>query len=333
MGQNPSFDNGSLFLDSTTLNQMNKLSRRKMLQRSAILGAAPYVTFSASAKESQQKHPFTFCLNTSTIRGQDLELTEEIKTAAEAGYDGVEIWMNKLTAHLESGGTTKEIKSLAADLGIRIESCISFPQWIVDDEKKREDAYEQARKEMKLLAEVGCSKVAAPPAGATKPPSLNLLEVAARYRKLLEIGKETGVLPQLELWGFSHNLHLFGEVMYVATEAAHPDACILPDVYHIYKGGSDFEGLRMLDPTAIHMFHVNDYPSSPSREDIKDSDRVFPGDGVAPLNRILQLLANKNKPIVLSLELFNQEYYKMKAIDAAKEGLEKMKMAVEKAMS
>ena len=303
-----------------------------MLQKSGVIAAVPMISLSA-CQEEKPKHQFTFCLNTSTIRGQNLKLTEEIKTAAEAGYDGVEIWMNKLNAHIEEGGTTTDIKSLASDLGIKIENCISFPQWIVDDEQKRAEAYDQAKKEMDLLAQVGCTRVAAPPAGATNPPSLDLLEAAKRYRKLLEIGQETGVLPQLELWGFSHNLHLFGEVMYVASEAAHPDACILPDIYHIYKGGSDFEGLRMLDPSAIHMFHMNDYPASPSRMEIKDSHRVFPGDGVAPLEKALGFLIAKNKPIVLSLELFNEDYYKMKALDAAKEGLEKMKKAVEKAIA
>ncbi len=311
---------------------MPRLSRRSMLQRSGMIAATPLFSFPTTISELPKKHQFTFCLNTSTIRGQNLKLKEEIKIAAEAGYDGVEIWMNKLNAHLSEGGTTKEIKELASDLKIKIENCISFPQWIVDDEQKRTEAYAQARKEMELLAEIGCPRVAAPPAGATQPPSLTLLDVAKRYRKLLEIGRETGVLPQLELWGFSHNLHLFGEVMYVASEAAHPDACILPDIYHIYKGGSDFEGLRLLDPSAIHMFHLNDYPASPSREEIKDSHRVFPGDGVAPLSRALGLLAAKNKPIILSLELFNEDYYQMKAIDAAKEGLDKMKKSVEMAM-
>ena len=310
---------------------MAPLSRRSMLQKTGLIAASPMISLS-SCQDQKPKHQFTFCLNTSTIRGQNLKITDEIKTAAEAGYDGVEIWMNKLNAHIQEGGTTKDIKNLATDLGIKIENCISFPQWIVDDEQKRSEAYDQARKEMDLLAEIGCPRVAAPPAGATNPPSLNLLEAAKRYRKLLEIGRETGVLPQLELWGFSHNLHLFGEVMYVASEAAHPDACILPDIYHIYKGGSDFEGLRMLDSSAIHMFHMNDYPASPSREDIKDSHRVFPGDGVAPIGKALGYLIDKNKPLVLSLELFNEDYYKMKALDAAKEGLDKMKMVVEKAI-
>ncbi len=302
-----------------------------MLQKSGMIAAIPFLP-ATEAANIKKKHSFSFCLNTSTIRGQDLSLMEEIKTASQAGYDGVEIWMNKLNAHLTNGGTTKDIKNLASDLGIKIENCISFPNWIVDDEQKRKEAYDQARQEMELLAEIGCKRVAAPPAGATKAPSLDLLAVAKRYRKLLEIGREVGILPQLELWGFSHNLHLFGEVMYVASEAAHPDACVLPDIYHLYKGGSSFDSLRMIDPSAIHMFHLNDYPADPSKADIDDSFRVYPGDGVAPLSKALGYLIDKNKPIILSLELFNKSYYKKRALDAASEGLEKMKKVVNQAI-
>jgi sugar phosphate isomerase/epimerase len=93
--------------------------------------------------------------------------------------------------------------------------------------------------------------------------------IARRYRKLLELGAETGVTPQLELWGFSKTLSKLGEMAYVATEAGHPDACVLPDFYHIYKGGSDFAGLKMIEASRMHVFHMNDYPDMP-RETIGD---------------------------------------------------------------
>lgn len=82
----------------------------------------------------------------------------------------------------------------------------------------------------------------------------------------------------------------------------------------------------------LPIFHMNDYPAEPAIGIINDSYRVFPGDGVAPLSQILKDLHAKNTPIVLSLELFNKEYWKMNALDAAKTGLAKMKAAVEKAI-
>ena len=215
----------------------------------------PGLSFSKS-QDKKVEHNFTFCLNTSTIREQDLGLLGEIETAARAGYDGIEIWMRTLEEYVSKGGQLDEARKVAEDLGIKIENAISFPRWIVDDGEVRAKALEQARKEMGMLADIGCRRIAAPPVGATEKPGLNLNEAAERYNQLLKIGDETGVLPQLELWGFSANLHLFGEVLYVAAESGHPKACILPDVYHIYKGGSDFNSLKLLNGSAIQMFHM-----------------------------------------------------------------------------
>ena len=80
------------------------------------------------------------------------------------------------------------------------------------------------------------------------------------------------------------------------------------------------------------MFHINDYPADPPRSQIKDKDRVYPGDGVAPLNQILADLNNKKSPIILSLELFNPNYWKQDALLVAKTGLQKMRDAVDKAL-
>ena len=124
-----------------------------------------------------------------------------------------------------------------------------------------------------------------------------------------------------------------GESVFVAIESGHPSACLLPDVYHIYKGGSDFSGLKMLGPQAVHVFHMNDYPADPPRETINDRDRVFPGDGVAPLTDILQLMHSVGFAGVLSLELFNPKYWEQDAIEVAQTGLRKMQDAVATAFS
>ena len=71
--------------------------------------------------------------------------------------------------------------------------------------------------------------------------------------------------------------------MVVVIESGHPKACLLPDAYHIYKGGSDFHGLKTISARAIQVFHLNDYPADPPREKASDKDRIYPGDGIAPL--------------------------------------------------
>ncbi len=118
------------------------------------------------------------------------------------------------------------------------------------------------------------------------------------------------------------------ELAYVAAGAGHPSACVLPDFYHIYKGGNDFAGLGMIEASRMHCFHINDYPADPPRDKIADKDRVFPGDGVCPLPRIIRQLLDHGFVGTFSLELFNPEYWKRDALEVAREGLEKSKAVV-----
>ncbi len=139
------------------------------------------------------------------------------------------------------------------------------------------------------------------------------------------------MVPQLEVWGFSKNLSRLAEVMYVLGEVGHPKACALLDIYHLYKGGSDFAGLRLLSGNAMQVFHVNDYPAIPERDKIGDADRVYTGDGIAPISQILNDIGGPGRNVVLSLELFNREYWKQDPLEVAKTGLAKMKASVDQA--
>ena len=78
----------------------------------------------------------------------------------------------------------------------------------------------------------------------------------------------------------------------------------------------------------MQVFHLNDYPASPPRSQITDAHRVYPGDGVAPLKTMLRDLRKLGFQGVLSLELFNRDYWKQDALQVAHTGLEKMKAVV-----
>lgn len=279
-----------------------------------------------------EREPFRFCLNTSTIRGQKLTLVEEIEIAARAGYEAIEPWISEIDAHLQNGGTTRDLRKRIRDAGITVEGAIGFFEWIVDDGTTRAKALGEARRCMELLAEIGGQCIAAPPMGATDRADIDYLKAAERYHALLELGEQTGVVPQVEVWGFSQTLSRLGQAALIAIESGHEDACILADVYHLHKGGSPVGGLRLLNGVRMHVFHVNDYPANPPRETITDADRVYPGDGVAPLGPILRALRDIGFRGSLSLELFNKSYYEQDALTVARTGLEKTREAVRKAL-
>ena len=312
-------------------------NRRDFLQATAAGCASLAFGSSIPASDSnaarkgihRDKSKIRCCLNTSTIGGQNLTVPEQINVASKAGFDGIEPWMRDLTKFVEAGGSLADLRKQLSDHGLTVESAIGFAQWIVDDDVARAKGLEEAKRDMAMLREIGGMRIAAPPIGAHKKAGPALPVISDRYRSLLEVGAEIGVVPQLELWGFSKTLSRLGELAYVAAESGHPDACVLPDFYHIYKGGSDFNGLKMIEASRIHVFHINDYPADPPREKIGDEHRVYPGDGVCDLPGIVGDLIDAGFAGCFSLELFNRDYWKQDALSVAKTGLSKMKAVIE----
>ena len=292
----------------------------------------PSLSADAMQTEAPKSLPVRLCLNTSTISGQKLSLTDQVKVCAEAGYQGIEPWIRDIRQFVSEGGKLHDLKKQIDDAGLKVESAIGFANWIVDDDAQRNAGLEEARRDMEMLREIGGTRIAAPPVGAQNAAGPPLDVIAQRYRALLEIGNKLGVKPQLELWGFSKTLSKLSELAYVATGAQHEDACVLPDFYHIYKGGSDFAGLAMIEASRMHVFHINDYPAEPPRETINDSARVFPGDGICPLVDTIAMLLHNGFAGAFSLELFNPEYWKRNAAAVAKEGYEKSLAVIQKAV-
>lgn len=296
---------------------------------SASAAAAPRTAESSAEPESE---PFRYCFNTSTIRGQNLGLVEEVDIIARAGYQGIEPWIRELDDYTKAGGKLPDLSKRLHDVGLAVEGAIGFFDWIVDDEERRAKALEEARRNMEMVAAIGGTRLAAPPTGATDIVGFDLGKAAERYGKLVELGQKMGVTPLVEVWGFSKTLGKLGEAAQVTIDCGQPGAGILADVYHLYKGGSQIAGLKQLSGTAIQVFHFNDYPANPPRAEINDAQRVFPGDGVAPLGEILRSLRDIGYRGPLSLELFNREYWNQDALLVARTGLDKMRAAVANAI-
>lgn len=315
-------------------NERGSVDRRQFLLAGAMAGAGfASVATHVGAAAAKEASPFKLCLNTSTIREQKLTIEQEIDLAGKAGYQAIEPWLNKLNAYVSGGGSLKDLRKRLNDQGVTVESAIGFATWIVDDEGVRNLGFEQAKKDMDLLAQIGAVRIAAPPAGVKPGQTIDLHRAAERYRKLLELGDQTGVIPELEFWGPSTAIGQLNTAMFIAMAAAHPKACILGDFYHMYKGGTPVDSLRLIGPNTMPVIHCNDYPASPARDKINDGDRVYPGDGVAPLKQMLRILRANGATPVLSLELFNKEYWKQDAEQVVRTGLAKMKQVVAAAMA
>ncbi|MBD3181771.1 TIM barrel protein, partial [Candidatus Poribacteria bacterium] len=268
---------------------------------------------------------FLYCLNTSTIRNCDLGLKEKIELTAKTGYTGIEIWVSEIHEYIGRGGSIKELRSILSDNGLELPNLIAFFQWANPDKAKRTKEMREGEIILSAAEDLGCPFVAAPPSGITEMVDLPLEDIAQYYADLIKLARKYGVEPLLEFWGHSKKLGSLKEAMRVLELVNDPDAKMLGDVFHMAKTKGSFELMKQLKPGQLGLFHVNDYPDAPDITKLTDDQRVYPGDGAAPLKEIAQTLKNLNYSGFLSLELFNEEYEKAGAETVLKTGLEKTK--------
>jgi 2-keto-myo-inositol isomerase len=317
-----------------------ELSRREVLASAAVaVGAAalsPVVTeaqapSSGAVRTRPANEPFGYCLNTSTIRGNNLDLVAEITAAAKAGFHAIEPWIMEIDRYTADGGTLKDLGKRIADAGLTVEDAIAFNSVLDDDDTRRAASMEKLKVDMDKLAQIGGKRVALPPGNSRAAVTLD--NAARYYREALQLGEKMGVQPLLELWGTHPVLGPLSHGIYTTVAAGRPDASLLLDVFHLYKSATPFTALKQINGASLQVMHLNDYPQAADSSTLNDGNRIYPGDGVAPLRQILRDLRDNGFRGYFSLELFNKEYWGKSADENLKTAMEKIRATVRAALA
>ena len=317
------------------------VSRREVLAgTAAALGAAalsPVVSEVHAAQSNAVRarpanEPFGYCLNTSTIRGNNLDLPGVVAAASKAGFHAIEPWIAEIDRYTSAGGTLKDLGKRIADAGLTVENAIAFNSFLDDDDTRRAASMEKMKGDMDKVAQIGGTRIAATP-GNNRAAAVSLDNAARYYREALEMGEKIGVQPLLELWGTHPVLGPLSHGIHVTVAAGRADASLLLDVFHLYKSGTPFVALRQINGGSLHVMHLNDYPQAADSSTLNDGNRIYPGDGVAPLRQIFRDMRDNGFRGYFSLELFNKEYWAKSADENLKTAIEKIRSAVRAALA
>ncbi len=296
----------------------HRLPRREVFRRGGYcLGAAlagPSLAAAAAPADAAAAEPFRYCLNMATLLGQKLSLTEEVQIAAAAGYQAVELWVTKIQDFVRQGGSLADLKKRISDVGLSLESTIAWDEWISPASEHSPQGIEAWKRNLDLVAQLGGRRICAPPCGTLQPADCDLQKVAARYRRLLKLGRSFGVTPQLELWGRAPVLRRLGEIAYVLVEVGDPDACAVLDVIHIYTGGSPPIGLRAFNANSLHIFHLNDYPAEPPATGLPTPSASIPATALRRWTRCFAVCGRS------ALAVFSRWSYSTNAIGVSRLG-------------
>lgn len=266
---------------------------------------------------------FRYSLNSSTIK--PAPLLRKIEIAAEAGYEAIELWHADIDEHLAGGGTLADIRRAVDAHGLEVPTTIMLKGWCEPDGPEYDAGLAECRRRLEQAVAVGARHaIAGPPLGVVD------MDLAAdRYRQLLEIGISMGVRPAMEYLGFAEQVNSIADAVWIMDHSGHPEATVVLDPFHDFRGGAGHEGIARLRPEQIAVCHFNDAPASPPAHEQRDPDRVMPGEGIVELNRFVELLRQIGYQGWISLELFREDLWQQDPLTVARDGLRAMQRICE----
>jgi 2-keto-myo-inositol isomerase len=245
-------------------------------------------------------------------------LWEDIEAAKAARFELIEIWAAKLDRALKEKGIDALQKALAESKvkpwAINSIEHISFRS--PDDERVIKD---RCRELSGIARKIGCPYVVVVPGKA--PAGLPDQEITAESARMLTelsdiAGQDVGLAFEF-IGGQGLSVGTLRQARDAVALCGRKNVGVVIDTFHFYTGGSSTADFKGLDPQKLFIFHINDAENLP-REQLRDSHRLLPGEGILPLKEILAGLKGIGYNTMASIEIFRPEYWKRDPKELAK---------------
>ncbi|MDZ4796986.1 MAG: sugar phosphate isomerase/epimerase [Bryobacteraceae bacterium] len=282
------------------------LPRRTVLQAPLVLAAER--SGAATPKMTLSMHQFT-----SARAGY----RPSLEGWAKAGIREVEPAATLLDDHLKTD-TLASAKRVLTDNGLKVVSGAIGVSGLWEPNPNFAKNLDAFRKRCEQFAELGAPLVYSPCGTSAKFTTDDYSRSIDNIRKVAEAASQFKVKVAAEFVRNSTFMASLPTALRLHRQAAHPNFGILFDCYHFWSGPSKFEDMDLIKPGEIIHAHLNDTQDLP-RELLDLQTRVIPGDGVAPLAKILRKLVDRGYQGPISVELFLPKFQEADPLQLAKE--------------
>lgn len=283
-----------------------------MLPRRTVL-LTPFALVAEPAQAATDKMKLSMHQYTSAGAGY----RKSLEAWAQAGIKNVEPAANLLDDFLKND-TLASAKRVLTGNGLTIVSGAIGISGLWEPNPNFAKNLEAFKKRCEQFAELGSPLVYSPCATAAKFTQDDYSKGVENIRQVAEAAKQFNLKVGAEFVRGSTYMASLPTALSLHRQAAHPNFGILFDCYHFWSGPNKFEDMDMIKPGEIIHAHLNDTQDLP-RELLELQSRVIPGEGVAPLAKILRKLVDKGYSGPISVELFLPKYQQADPYELARE--------------
>lgn len=256
---------------------------------------------SSVAAQTRDTSGLIVCMHGITSDGFDFRTTME--GWAKAGIVAVEPDLVK-AREFEAANGEGSARKLLDDLGQKAYSSTN-QLFLEESGEQRAASIESLKWKVALAQSLGADRLVIPSAANQPHTYADYEQVYNNLYEAAEIAKPFNVALMVEFTRNSRLINNLRTSLDVVRTLNHPNLKFMIDLYHLWAGPSKFEDLDYINEGEIHHVHFADTPYLPPVEVAEQKDRAFPGEGIAPLQKILNKLVEKGYNRALSLELFD----------------------------
>ena len=222
---------------------------------------------------------------------------------AKAGIKAAEPDLAKAREHEVANGKGSARK-LLDNLGLTAYSSTNQLFWDEPGDQ-RSKALDDLRWKVEMAESLGATRIVIPSTASGDYKLADYDQLYEVLHQMAEIARPHKVALMLEFTRVSRLVNNVRTSLDVVRKVNHPNLKFMIDLYHFWAGPSKFEDLDLIRPGEIHHVHFADMPPKPPVEVAEQKDRAFPGEGITPLQKILNKLVALGYNRALSLELFD----------------------------
>lgn len=247
------------------------------------------------------------CLNGATTMPYSLE--EDIVAAARAGFQGIEIWYDKLLQYLESHSLSDLEKLLVKHNLTPIALCPLLIWPFRDTEPARSSFGKAVRYAVALGIDL---LIACPDFQPARLSREQALEIHGReLASLAGLANENGLRLAVEPIGGHTLVPGPTEALDLIRRAGSPkNVGVVVDTFHYFRSQVTLEEIRAIPLDKLYIVHLNDCEDLPINE-LQDKHRLYPTLGVIPLQAQLATLRDTGYERDFSVEIFRPEYWSL----------------------